>query len=337
MKKYLLKLLVWSFFAGLCSFAILSVFDHRFIPGPKKLFFTEKAPKEMDLLIIGSSRAEHVVNPKFFNADFQIYNYAMDGHGLPSNYLLLKQLVEKQGFKIGQVMLSLDEFNLNGSVGFSRKFRDDFFVDDMDDEEVYEAYQKYRGKTFAYILKHFPQTSIVVYSDIRKTLRNLPFMTRRVLETSKQEYEKSLDVFSSTRGYSPLLQKTIIKNSKKKEQYVIEPDDLEYFQKLVALCRKHNIQLNLFRAPVLHCENYQSDRFDQFIDSFTKENNIVFFDYKCRYQLDDQFFDNTHPTDSISQLISMDLSNKLQPELAANKRKETPATGKPALITMLSK
>jgi hypothetical protein len=227
MKRYLVKLLLWSFVAGGCSLALLSVLDHTFIPGPKKMFLTEKAPKEIDLLIIGSSRAEFVINPRFFNEEFSVYNFAMAGHGLPSNYLLLKLMLEKYGFKIGQIILSADEFNFNGTRGFSRKFRDDFFIDEIDDPEVYEAYQKYRGKTLASILKHVPQTSTVIYSDIRKTLRHLPYMTRQLFKRSKEEYEKELSVYTISKGYSPLLQKSYIKNNNKKETYVMESVELE--------------------------------------------------------------------------------------------------------------
>lgn len=335
MKRYIVKLLIWSFVAGLFSLALLSVLDYRFIPGPKKIFLAEKAPKEIDLLIVGSSRAEFVINPRFFNEEFTVYNFAMAGHGLPSNYLLLKLMIEKYGFKVGQIVLSTDEFNFNGTISFSRKFRDDFFIDEIDDQEVFEAYQKYRGKTFASIIKHLPQTSTVIYSDIRKTFRNIPFMTRNILERSKAEHEKALSVYATTKGYSPLLQKSYIKNNFKKEKYVIEADDLEYFNKLAALCKKHNIQLSLFRAPMLHCNNYLSEDFDRFISTFTKENNIAFYDYKCSYQLEDQYYDNTHPTDAISQRLSMDLSNKLQPALAEYKRKSSTAPGRQALITML--
>lgn len=335
MKRYIVKLLLWSLVAGGTSLGLLTAIDHSFIPGPKKMFLAEKAPKDIDLLIIGSSRAEFVIDPHLFNEEFTVYNFAMAGHGLPSNYLLLKLMIEKYGFKVGQIVLSTDELNFNGSKGFSRKFRDDFFIDEMDDPEVYEAYQKYRGKVFASVLKHLPQTSTVIYSDIRKTLRNLPFMTRHLLERSKAEYEKELNVFASTKGYSPLFQKSYIKDNNKKEKYVIEPDDLEYFNKLAALCKKHNIQLSLFRAPMLHCNNYQSEEFDSFISAFTRENNIPFFDYKCSYQLADQFYDATHPTDTISQRVSMDLSNKLQPALAELKKKNQTITSKPAFITML--
>jgi hypothetical protein len=321
MKTFIAKTLTWALIIGVCFFSILSIIDYRFTPGHKKNYFQEKARKEIDLLIVGSSRAEHVINPHFFSSNFTVYNYGIDGHGLPSNYLLLKVLLSKHKFKVSHILLNVDEISFNGTFGFARKFCDNFFVEDLHDDEVYAAYQNYRGKAFAFTLKHVPQTSTVIYNDVRKIVKNAPFITRSILDKSKKKYERILNGFDSLKGYSPLSARPAIANNNVKENYVIEKDDLMYFTKIVELCKKYNIQLSLFRAPILYCQNYISNDFDQYIQNFSKQNNIAFYDYKCQYQLNTHYYDVTHPADSIAQWISTDLSNKLQPVLAQNKQR----------------
>lgn len=331
MKKFLTKLVIWIFAVSAFCIAALCLVDHRFIAGKKKMFIEQKGKRNVDLMIIGSSRAEFIIDPQRLSEEHTIYNGAYAGHGLPSNYFLLKLVVEKYGYKIKNVLLSTDEFNFNGSIGFSRKFRDDFFVDNLDDNEVFEAYKKYRGATFAHVLKHFPQASVLVYGDFRKLVKNIPSMLHPFSEQIKESNEASLNIYATTKGFAPITKSNTIKNDHIKKSYVIEEDDLHYFLKIVALCKKHKINMALFRAPVLYCQNSDSRLFDQFISNFTKQNNIPFYDYKCTFQNNKGYYDNTHPSITIAEQLSLDLKEKVQPLLTSKQ----PGTDSATLVVGL--
>jgi hypothetical protein len=301
---------------------LLSLINHQFVAGHKKVYIEQKASKKADLVIIGSSRAEHAIDPRLFDPNYTVYNFAMAGHGLPSNYLLLKMLVEKHQYSIGQVLLSADELNFNGTVALSRKFRDDFFVGDIHDKEVYEAYQKYRGNNFAMLLKSLPEASTIVYSDITRVIKNAPFAFHPLSSRYREKQENEINEEEQMKGYKPVFPTKKIHGKEQKTNYVIEEDDLYYFNKIVELCNKNKIKLTLFRAPILHCDAYGSQAFDAFITSFVNQHNIAFYDYKCQYQLPDQYYDNTHAADSICQVMTKDLRDKIQPVLAEQRSRE---------------
>ncbi len=261
---------------------------------------------------MGSSRAEHAVDPALFSKDEQVFNLGEDGHGMPSNYILLQLLVKEYYLKIDTLLLQTDEFSFNGEKGFSREFRDDVFYSYLNNPEVYEAYKNYSGKSLAVLLKFFPQAGNLIYNDFVKFLKNYPLVAKHYSNKLSDDFQKEVNRFSVNKGYTPLYEAHKVNKTSVTTVYTLQPDDVAYFIKIVSFCKSNNIKLILFRAPVLYCEEQNSSAFDYYIDMLSKQQSILFFDYKCSYQYEHNYYNNTHFTDTIARLMTKDLITKLK-------------------------
>lgn len=308
--SFIWKLLVFLFVLFSVLVIVLSSQNPKWVEGRKKEFFSLQKKRPVDLLVMGSSRAEHCFNTAMVDSEkFNVFNLGEDGHGFPSNYIMLKVMTGKYHIPIRKILLQVDEVSFNGSRGFTRKFRDDFFLTDLEDPEVYEAYCRYRGKSWAWMLRHYPPLANLVYDDFYKFLKRYPFFLMNEVPSLKHHYNENLNVFRKNRGYSPY---TPSSYPIQKHHYILETDDVDYFEKIVSLCKAQNIELVFFRGPYMDCEKVQSPLFDSYMAGFLQLHpEIPYLDYKCNYQIPSQYMDQFHPADSIATLLSRDLINAL--------------------------
>lgn len=311
MKKFLLKVSIWVVALFFFFTVILYPLNPSITANKKRTCIELYNMKNVDLLILGSSRAEHSVNPSLFADSLTIFNAGEDGYGLPSSYFLLKALLQKHHLKVKKVLFQIDETAMNGDEGFSRKFRDDAFVEDIQDDEVYEAYKTYRNPYIAHALKTFPQSSNLIYTNFRNFITNYPAVLKTYSKTIEDIYNKDIEKIHTTKGYAALYENRETKKNNSKKKYIIQHDDLDYLKKLVALCKQYDIDLCMFRAPILHCNEDDATLFDEFITSYSKENNIPFLDYKCEYQNPSFYFDKTHITDTGATLLTQKIITNL--------------------------
>jgi hypothetical protein len=309
MKKFLIKTAVFILIVtGITTFLLLMQ-DPELIVGRKKVFFRIDENRNYNILVLGSSRAKYSFDPTVYSGPLKIFNMGEDGHGLPSNYLMMKIILEKYHLKIDTLLLEVDEFSFDGSSNFSRQFRDDYFVTDLDDPEVFNAFKTYRNPVFAYTLKIFPHSANLMYSDFYKFTKNQMYSLKKYVPSINHTYMAQIHEVVKDKGYRPLRtyeNVPIIANS-----LVIEQDDREYFLKLIKLCQDHGIRIIFFRAPILECNRINSRLFDYFIDSFSTANKIPYFDFKCQYQWPGQYFDQNHPTGTITPLLTKDILSKM--------------------------
>lgn len=309
MKKFLIRAGLFLTIIIVFMIVVLKFTDVSLIEGRKKTFLEQREDRSLDLLVLGSSRAEHTFNPKVYAGSLDLFNIGEDGHGLPSNYLMLKTLVEKYGLKPERVLLQADEYTFNGTKNFSRKFRDDFFVTNIEDPEVYEAFKKYRGTAMANSIRWMPGTANLIYNDFGKFLKYHILSYKSIIPSLQKKHKSNVESFGKEKGYKPTSPPRPVKRTK--NTFLLEPDDVAYFNKIIDLCKRHNIKLYLYRSPVLYCEDTDGREFEAYIRKVTEENKIPFFDYKCDYQLPDHYFDQTHSDDSISTLLTKDLLLKI--------------------------
>jgi hypothetical protein len=311
MKKFIFKVALWIGILFLFFLLILHPLDPPITANKKRVYLEEYSVKNVDLLILGSSRAEHSIKPTLFADSLTVFNAGEDGYGLPSNYFLLKALLEKHQVKIKKILFQIDETAMNGDVGFSRKFRDDAFIEDIKDDEVYEAYKTYRNPYVAYAVRQYPQLGNLIYTNFKNFISHYPVVLKNHSETIKELYNKDIQKLHTTKGYAAIYESKVNEKEKSGRTYIIQNDDLHYFNKLIALCKQHNIELTMFRAPILYCNENDATLFDNFIDSFSKKNQIRFLDYKCEYQNPNLYLDKTHIVDSAATLLTQNIIKKI--------------------------
>jgi hypothetical protein len=309
MKRFLVKTGLFILVVALFITGVLLIQDTKFIVGRKKVYLEQSADKEYDLMVLGSSRALHSFNPNLYTGNKKLFNMGEEGHGLPSNYLMLK-ILEKHGIRIHKLLLEVDEYTFQGSKGFSRQFRDDFFVTDIDDPEVYEAFKKYRGTAFANTLRYFPKSANLIYCDLDRFVKHQLLSMKKIFPGPYKVYQRHLDEVGAQRGFmgGPPSHSNI---PIKEQHYRIEADDQVYFEKLIGYCQAHHIEVYFYRTPILRYQKVRSEEFDHYIDSFSKANNIPFFDYKSQYQWPDMYVDQNHPTAQITVELTKDILFKL--------------------------
>lgn len=311
MKKFILKVSVWVACIILFFIVLIYPLTPSITANKKRIYIEQYGLKNFDLLVLGSSRAEHSIKPNLFQNNLHVFNAGEAGYGLPSNYFLLKALIEKHHVKIKKILFQLDETAMNGDRGFSRKFRDDAFIEDIDDEEVYEAYKTFRNPFIAAAIRNYPQTGNLIYTNFRNFFTHYPAILQNYSKTIKDYYDKDIKKIHSTKGYVPVYYRKIKKQKEPIQKFIIQKDDLLYLNKLVTLCKKYNIDMVMFRAPILNCIEYDATEFDQFITSFSKQHNIPFLDYKCDYQNPAFYKDNTHIIDSGATLLTQRIIARL--------------------------
>lgn len=308
MNKFLIKAFVFISIAIGVMLLCLSILNPRWVEGRKKIFLADNNIKNYDLLVMGSSRAEHVINVALFDtAKYKVFNIAEDGHGLVSNYLMLKVLLEKYHLTTKRVLLQVDESAFNGSVGFKSKFRDDFFISDIRDAEVFAAFRKYKGFSLAYVLHTFPFLGNLVYGSFKE----LPHLYNLSLRNAaRKQYKNIFSGLGSTKGYEALAPMNNIITERK--EFIIEQDDVHYFEAFVKLCQTHNIELILYRAPMLDCTKINSIKFDQYIAAFCATNGVRFIDLKCAYPDSKYYKDQMHIADSAATGITNGMIDSLK-------------------------
>ncbi|TKK66951.1 hypothetical protein FC093_15740 [Ilyomonas limi] len=313
MKQFLFKTSLWIASVLLCFIVLLYPVNKEVFADKKAVYLENAHSKDFDLLILGSSRAEHSILPTLLDTTKNIFNMGEEGNGMPSNYIMLKLLTENYGLQIKTLLLEVDEFSFNGSTGFSRQFRDDNFYYHLNDPEIYDATKRYRGPVYASLLHIFPQAGGLLYNDFSQFLKAYPFVFKAYSQSLQDTYNKLVNVYAFSKGYVPLTDpaKVLPVQSKTRQHHILEADDVAYFDKLVRLCKKHNIKLYLYRMPILNCEHEDSQEFDQFIHNFCQQNEVLFFDYKCSYQNSNWFHDYTHATDTIARMVTKDLKSKI--------------------------
>jgi hypothetical protein len=305
MKKFLIKAILFSACIACIVVALILIPDTELIVGRKKVYLEKNVNKTYDLLILGSTRAQHSFNPELYTGNLNIFNVGEDGHGLPSNYLMLKVLVEKHHLKIRKLLLEVDEFAFRGDKAFSRQFRDDYFVTDLDDPEVFNAFKKYRGEVIAYLLKFFPKSANLFYCEFTRLVKNEAMSFRRIFPSINKMYLDHLEKAAIFKGYVPLIPGDHIKLTN--AIYDMQDDDVEYFNKLIAFCKSHHIEVFCYRSPILNCQMVNSAPFDNFMKKFSETSGIKFFDYKCKYQWPGYFEDQSHSAKNLAPYFTKDL------------------------------
>lgn len=256
--------------------------------------------KRLHLLIAGSSRAANTFDPTVISDSNFNYNIGMPGYGMVSVYCQIKILFEQKKIKPQILLLEIDEFSFEGSKNFSKKFKPEGILPYISNKEFSSILSEYENGYLTKAVKIYPLLSNLIF---QQPTDHFVFLKRKNFE------ELNTD---SLKGYSPIKKSAKKQSVVKKKKFSMENDDILYFEKIGDLCKRNNIRLVLYRAPILHCENVESTLFDNYISKYCLSNQITFYDFKCYYQNEKFYYNYSHPIDSLSKIITKELVQKMK-------------------------
>lgn len=254
---------------------------------------------KLDTLVIGSSHALRSIKPTVLNEKLntKAYNLSSPLMSMYGRYVMLEKEINRNPIKtvcleISYNALTLDKKNL-GLEG------DLYVLGRLDN-----VFERINFFTNAFTPDEYKK----VFSDIIVRSKN-SFSIHNTIE----QYE--------TFGYLSMLSNNQLLSDETKEKIKntkvldtkIKEESLNYFDKIIKLCKKNDIRVILVVTPVtermiIECNNLD-DIFSQYID-LARKNNCEYYDFnldKSRMKLyseETSFYDITHMSDSGAEIFS---------------------------------
>lgn len=238
----------------------------------KPFWVFTKTNQRYDYAIGGSSRAYN--NADVITIDRALgrkgINIAFSGSGLAENYLTL-YLFLKQGNKIKNYILQLDDWSLiNPDSSFSYPFHEYYFFPYMNDGEVCTTIRENRPYIKYLVWKYLPFVKYSEFNNIfplQNSLKRVP------------------PVFDSLMGTGLLADRHKDDHDMNGEGRVMEHklfrSNLKYLGKIIDLCKKENIGLYFYTAPIYNkfFEKLKRDECQACVDSVIAGNKVRYFDF----------------------------------------------------------
>lgn len=254
---------------------------------------------KLDTLVIGSSHALRSIKPTVLNEKLntKAYNLSSPLMSMYGRYVMLEKEINRNPiktvyFEISYNALTLDRktLGLEGDLYVLGRF-----------DNAFERINFFKN---AFTTDEYKK----VLSDVIVRSRN-SFFTHNTIK----QYE--------TFGYLPMPSNNQLLSDETKEKIKntkvldtkIKEESLNYFDKIIKLCKKNDIRVILVVTPVtenLILEyNNLDDIFSQYID-LAKEYNCEYYDFNLDknrvklYSEETSFYDNTHMSDSGAEVFS---------------------------------
>ena len=262
------------------------------LPSSGTLFSNNKyalMDSKPDILIIGSSRANHHYDPIVFTDSLNLtcYNGGIDGHGMPMAYSVYKSVTDKKQPKL----VILDNWKTIWA---------DRHMDDL-----------------RYLYKLNPHVREIIDINISKSLsERLKYNSNLYLynNTLPRILQSYLIGNINTNGYIP----SPANNNTKLKAHV-DSLDLEYdslclslLEDMIIDCKERNIKLVFVTSPTLEI---QKNKFMVKTDSICRKYGIIYFNYNedPRFTKDISLFnDAIHMNERGADKFSKDLASKLK-------------------------
>ena len=303
MLKILFKLILFlSLFFLFGIFVASSVESHR---DAKKWDYIYNLDNNIDILFMGSSHIFTALDPNIIDPilNMNSFNLGSNGQMIIQTYFNLVEVLKYRVPKI--ILIDINCFqrsktapthgyiyqNLSGMKLSSNKINS--FYNTINSDEYLDAItlfikEKYNWKRFKKIKNLFEKD--------KKTKRSKGFVGKKQKITEQDFSNALLDRLESSK------------------KYPFNNENIDYLNKIINLCKKHNIKIILFRTPTLrkvdlgielnnYLTNYAIDNEIKFYNFafFFKEINLSYLDY----------YDTTHLSKAGSHKVSTYLSNLL--------------------------
>jgi len=225
--------------------------------------------KSADVLILGSSTANHHYNSKMMedSLGISVYNSGLDGRDMVYFDVVLQSTLERKKPKF--VILDIGDAHLNGN-----------WINRIGDTKLY--YGKNEAVTRYYDEETDWQQQLKLVSSTYRYNKTLSYLIR-----------VGLDKPNTLNGYAPLNGNRATFERTETKQFTADPSELKHLNHIVSLCQENDITLILVQSP-------QSDDniiFDKWIEEYATEQHIALIqENKNEFYFDNPslFYDGSH-------------------------------------------
>jgi len=220
-----------------------------------------------DMLIFGSSRANHHYDPFILNDSLKLsyYNVGQDGQSIFYHYAILKATLKRYKPKLIVLDVNLNEFRKSS-----------------------KAYERLSSLLPQY--KRIEELDEIIglrgpYEKVKLISKIYPYNSLAVTLISNKISPKHKDD-NSVKGFMPLTGSDTLKLAKDLNNinniivtnYEIDTLKICYFKKFINDVRKNNIDLVVLTSPFL-CKEKINDRSIGLIDSICRLQNVRYYNY----------------------------------------------------------
>ena len=255
----------------------------------------------LDTLIIGSSHALRSVKPTILNEELNIksYNLSSPLMSMYGRYVLLKKEIERNPIKTVYIELSYNALTLNkANLGLEG---DLYLLGRLDNAKERIDFAK----------------KVFTKDEYKKVFSDTIQRSKAALSEFSSERPEQYETF----GYLPVPSNDkSLTIEEKKEIFntesintTINPENLEYFDNFIEICREHNINIVLIVTPVSESMILKHKNMDEAFSPYlelAKKYNLKYYDFnldKKRTELYSEktaFYDTTHLSDSGATIFS---------------------------------
>lgn len=282
-------------------------------------------PNSLDMVFIGSSHSYCTFDPENFDSFFGILSHQM---GTPlqhpdTSYYELQEVLNHQSPKVVVMELYWDVLDDTFDMKQANSFFESLRNENLKKEYIRKVFP-FSEQIKYYLLPIRYQQDFLAYegNQIQKKLEEKYDVVRKTVDLGQgiEEYRAKgyvyCDIILPQSEYDETNQ---FKNFDG-ENWKIDKTQKKYLDKIVALCRKKNIELVFVTAPVAnvsmdYIKNY--DVVHNVVSSYAKENQIPYIDYNLINQelnlLENHHFrDDAHLNDSGVKIVNEHFRSWLQ-------------------------
>ncbi len=251
--------------------------------------------QKCDFAILGSSRAyrsfDMIQLSRLTNK--VCINLGTNGSGYVDNYLIL-YLFLKNNNAINTLLLQVDIYSLNSKKSFRNAFHTHEFLPYWQDSIVKVSLNPYLDKKELFVWNWVPPIRYFKYNKYfspQEVIRRV-----RLRNSDNSPFDKTLGGPTDNSLDERELQDNFIITSNQKRS--LADLDIEYLNKIIALCKEHNINILAFKAPELLAHQKSILNYDDLgmkIDSILRNNDILYIKPKPSIETaNNSFKDPTH-------------------------------------------
>ena len=260
---------------------------------------------QLDTLIVGSSHALRSVKPTVLNKELGVksYNLSSPVMSMYGRYVLLEKEIKRNPIKTVYMELSYNVMTLNRE---NAGIEGDLYILGRLDNLVERI--KFSNETFT-------------KSEYEKIFTDSIQRSKYAIENLGED----VIVQDETYGYLPLTSNNYSLTLEEKKAVLntasldttIKKENLEYFEKIMNLCKKNDIKVVLIVTPVIEKMILKYINMDEIFSQYRElgiKYNCEYYDFNLDkkradlYSEENSFFDGAHMSDEGAEIFSKRLS-----------------------------
>lgn len=312
MTKLIAKTLLLTTFM-ITGMSVFSCYLDRFFTktfkDEKPFWFLNKSNNTYDFAVIGSSRAENLVDINTMEkaTNLKGINLAMQGTGNAGLYLLLKGFIERNN-KIRYLLIQVDEYSLDSKKSYINAFPTHAYLPYFAEKSVKQIIRENVDYKKYLLWEYVPFSRYVDYNSYYMT-----YCLNFIFGKQKKNYEQ-------TKGTD--LEYSKVKFKFDKDKYsnfkrIIDKNDITYLNRIIEYANSNHISVIMFTAPqyfeIIPYLNTRDESLRIF-QNIANRHQIKYLNFETDEITNDitAFFDATHLNGVGSKKFSENLSNVIK-------------------------